>query len=288
MPLTHTFDSKRQTVLQTPDLLAFWDFQNADFVSVAPDRTRLQSVREAPRLESGGVFGPLCARFRSRGQESRGFLRAAYADAPQLSIGGAGAQFSVVAWLRRAPRPAGEYDGCQFVAGVWNEHGRRQYGMFLNLGIWNSADQVGAHVSSHGGATPGHPYCMDAAIGATAVDCEGWHCAAISYDGQRARVFLDGVLDVREPQGEPGRNPFDYPAGLLKGDADFTVGAVPRPANVVRNDDGSFGEVGALLANPFVGVLGGLAIYARALDTGEMRALARLCRIERSNLTTQW
>lgn len=277
--MIHTFDTKRQTVLQTPDLLAFWDFQNADFVSIASDQTRLESVREAPQLEDGGVFGPMCARFRSSGQESRGFLRATHSNAPQLCIGGAGAQLSVVAWLRRAPRDAKEYDGCQFVAGVWNEHGRRQYGMFLNLKIWDSAHQVGAHISSHGAATPGYPYCMDAAIGATAVNYDSWHCAAISYDGQWARVYLDGELDVREPQGDAGRNPFYYPAGLLAGDADFTVGAAQRPATVERNQDGSFREVGALLANPFLGSLGGLAVFARALSAREMQELAQLSEV---------
>lgn len=269
------FAARAEIVLQTPDLAAFWDFQNADFTSVAPDRTRLEGVLETPRIEaSGGIFGAHCARFESNGFGSRGFLRASSKQAPHLSISGENAQISVVAWLKRAPRPAEEYNGCQFVAGVWNEHGRRQYGMFLNLGIWDSSEQIGAHVSSHGGATPGFPYCMDAAIGATKVGFGSWHCAAISYDGECARVFLDGVLDAREPQGEAGRNPFIYPSGLLAGGADFTVGAVERPANVVTNDDGTFTEHGALLANPFVGDLGGLAVFRRALNSREMNVLA--------------
>ncbi len=270
------FANRAATVLQTPDLVAFWDFQNADFSAISPHQIRLETVGEAPRIENSGVFGPNCARFESEGFISRGFLRATFQDAPQLSIGGPDAQLSIVAWLKRARRPAEEHNGCQFVAGVWNKHGGRQYGMFLNLQIWDSGEQVGAHISRDGGATPGFPYCMDAAIGATQIGIETWHCAAISYDGQNAKVFLDGVLDAREPQGEPCRNPFFYPAGLLDGDADFTIGAVERPAKVVTNADGSFSEQGALLANPFVGCLGGLAIFERALSEAELKALAAL------------
>lgn len=276
---TLDFAARAASVLHTPDLGAFWDFQNPDFTAISPDQTRLETVRQAPKLEEDGVFGPRCARFESSGFDSRGFLRVSSHHAPQLSIGGLKAQVSVVAWLKRAPRPKGEHNGCQFVAGVWNEHGRRQYGMFLNLGIWDSGEQIGAHVSSHGGATPDFPFCMDAAIGATKVDFETWHCAAISYDGQHARVFLDGILDARQPQGEPGRNPFFYPAGLLQGDADFTIGAVERPATVVTNPDGTFSDQGALLANPFVGCLGGLAVFRRALTDAEMRSLASLIEV---------
>ncbi len=71
-------------------------------------------------------------------------------------------QVTVIAWIKREPT---DYTGRQFIAGVWNEHHRRQYGMFLNLAIWDSAQQVGAHISSHGGPTPGYSYCMDVSIG---------------------------------------------------------------------------------------------------------------------------
>ena len=277
MPDLHpNFAARTEAVLSVPDLIAFWDFQNTDFISLAPDQTQLEAVLQTPKLECGGVFGPHCARFESDGFASRGFLRASSTKAPALSIGGPNAQVSIVAWLKRAPRPAGEHPGCQFIAGVWNEHGRRQYGMFLNLRIWDSGEQIGAHLSHHGGATPGFGYCMDAAIGATKLGFESWHCAGISYDGHSARVWLDGVLDKREPQGEAGRNPFFYPKGLLAGDADFTIGAVQRPARVVTNCEGSFVEHGALLANPFVGWLGGLAVFRRALEGKEMRDLAAL------------
>ncbi len=52
---------------------------------------------------------------------------------------------------------------------------RGPYAAQFDLRIWNSADQVGGHVSSSGGSTPGHPWCMTTAIGATLVPKAGWH-----------------------------------------------------------------------------------------------------------------
>ena len=156
--------------------------------------------------------------------------------------------------------------------------------MFLNLHIHDSDEQLGAHVSRHGGATPGFPYCMDAAIGATPIDRERWHCVAITYDGVYARAHLDGALDIREPQGEPGRNPFRYPGGPYKGGADFTVGAVARPGAVTGSAEAGFVETGSLIANPFAGLLGGLAVYNRALSDDEIAALARFEVVDTSSL----
>lgn len=252
-------------------LIAFWDFQEDTLRSQGPASVLLRAAGAPVDPVPEGVFGPRSLRFRAEGQLAAGHLFTTTAEAPSLNIGGPDAQVTVVAWIKRETSP---YTGCQFIAGVWNEHHRRQYGLFLNLGIWDSAEQVGAHISGHGGPTPGFPYCMDVAIGATPVPFDAWHCVAISYDGTHAAAWLDGRLDVREPQGAPGRNPFHYPGGLLKGDADFTVGAVARPAKVESDGRGGFVEKGGLIANPFTGLLGGLAVYARALSATEHAALA--------------
>jgi len=258
--------------VELPNLVAFWDFQDDCLQSRVPAPISLCSGGAPLESVSDGVFGPRSLRFRAEGVLAASYLFATAADAPALNIGGPGAQVSVVAWIKREPT---SYRGCQFIAGVWNEHHRRQYGMFLNLGIWDSAEQVGAHISGHGGPTPGHPYCMDVAIGATPVPVNAWQCVAISYDGAEARSWLNGVLDVREPQGEAGRNPFRYPEGLFKGSADFTVGAVDRPDGVVSDGRGGFIESGGSIANPFTGLLGGLAVYDRALSEEEFATLAR-------------
>jgi hypothetical protein len=254
-----------------PNLIAFWDFQDDEYAAKGPSASRLTPRNGAIERASEGVFGPTSLRFRPTGNMASAYLVATAAEAPELNIGGTAAQVTVLAWIKREPS---DYKGCEFVAGVWNEHGRRQYGMFLNLGIHDSRQQLGAHISSHGGPTPGFPYCMDAAIGATKIATGDWHSVAITYDGVEARAYLDGALDIREPQGEPGRNPFTYPGGLLKGASDFTVGAVSRPNAVVEHPGGGFQETGDVVANPFVGLLGGLAVFDRALTAPEIGKLA--------------
>lgn len=258
-----------------PDLVAFWDFQDDRLSSTGPAPIRLNAGGAPLEFVDEGVFGARSLRFRADGIRAANHLFATAAEAPALNIGGDDAQVTVVAWIKREPT---DYPSCQFIAGVWNEHHRRQYGLFLNLSIWDSAQQVGAHISSHGGPTPGHPYCMDVAIGATPVPVGVWQCVTITYDGIDAKAWLDGRLDVREPRGEPGRNPFRYPGGLLKGDANFTVGAVARPSKVVSDGQGGFIETGDIIANPFTGLLGGLAVYRRALTGPEIAGLAEIAR----------
>ncbi|HEY3333463.1 MAG TPA: LamG-like jellyroll fold domain-containing protein [Capsulimonadaceae bacterium] len=253
--------------------VAFWDFQNSALLSAGRLPALLREVNGPLERAHDGVFGPVSLRFDADGFLARGHLAATADEAPQLNIGGPDAAVTIVAWVKRE-RSA--YGGCQFVGGVWNEHGGRQYGLFLNIGIWGSREQICAHISSHGGATPGYPYCMDAAVSATPVSFDEWHCVAISYGDGEARAYLDGVLDRRESSNGYGCNPFIYAGGLHKGTADFTVGAVARPATVVSDGQGGFREEGALIANPFVGLLGGLAVFDRVLSEGEIDLLGTI------------
>ncbi len=262
-----TSPSRPHPILQSPGLVAFWDFQDGSLRSLAPPYLTLKSGGASPAFVSEGIFGPCSVEFAASGDLAKGFLYLPSDDAGLLSFGGGSAQLTVIAWIKRK---RSSYPGCQFLAGIWNEHRRRQYGLFLNLKIWDSAEQVGAHVSRHGGPTPGYPYCMDVAIGATPVPFEAWHCVAMTYDGTQAAAWLDGRLDMREPQGEPGRNPFCLPGGLNPESTDFTVGAVARPGRVEPDPQGGFRETGSLIGNPFVGLLGGLAIFRRALTAKEL------------------
>jgi hypothetical protein len=256
----------REKILQSPGLVAFWDFQDGSLRSLVPPFPAFNTGGIPPAPAHEGVFGPRSLEFEADGNLAKGFLF--LPDGHPLSLGGDDAQVTVIAWIKRRRT---SYEGCQFLAGVWNEHGRRQYGLFLNLKIWDSAEQAGAHVSRHGGPTPGFPYCMDVAIGATQVPFDDWSCVAMTYDGTAASAWLDGRLDVREPQGAPGRNPFFMPGGLNPKSADFTVGAVSRPGRVEPDPQGGFRETGSLIGNPFVGLLGGLAIFRRALAPSEIQ-----------------
>ncbi|MEM6284972.1 MAG: LamG-like jellyroll fold domain-containing protein [Chloroflexota bacterium] len=228
-----------------PGPLVLWDFlSETPMVSCGAEPYTLTPATDISLINTGLHL--------KRGQ----WLRIPRADCPALNISGENAQVSVIAHIKRLPQPP-TYD-CETIAGVWDESRKmRQYCLFLDLPIWDSKDQVGGHVSSHGGPTPGYKYCMDAAIGATTVQFDTWHTVGFTYDSAYARAYLDGALDTRD-----GRNRFHYPHGLFDGGengADFTVGAVSRS-----------GEPG----NFFHGTIRALAVYTRALTDTEMRTLA--------------
>ncbi len=248
----------------SPDLVAFWDFQEASHqprLSRGPQPVALEVHGVVERVPDG-VLGDFGARFCGRGHLSA--PRAKIGNQP-LFIGGPDAQVSLVAHLKREKRP--DKRCCEFVAGVWNEHSLRQYALFLDLRILDGFQQLGAHVSRTGTQTPGFKYCMEAAIGQTPVPFGEWICAVITYDGHLAKTYLNGVLD-----GCEGRNPLALEGPLFDGGpngSDFTVGATARPELV----DDQLKPHGSVIANPFYGILGGLAIYKRALSAQEIATL---------------
>lgn len=237
-----------------PDLVALWDFQEPagePRISKGPVPYRLvEQAGPVQRVEEG-VLGPYSA-YLAEGQ----WLSISRAQCPLLNIHGPQAQVTVAAWIKRG---ATATDHCEAVAGMWDETRRkRQYCLFLNLRIWDSKDQVCGHVSAVGGPTPGYRYCMDASIGSTPVPVDRWQFVAFTYDGEYAKSYLNGRLDER-----PGRNPYRYDGGIFDGGADgsdFTVGGVSRS-----------GEMG----NWYTGLIGGLAVFRRALSGAEIEQLHR-------------
>ncbi len=227
--------------------VSFWDFQEGPGEvrkDHGPAAAFLQEGGAPVDRSGGGIFGPYCAKF----------YRGSYLYVPAARCGALRLvrELTLVAWIRRHRKAERQ---CQAIAGIWNESwNMRQYGLFLDLTIHGAGDNVGGHVSGTGGATPGHLWCMEAAIGATEIGYEQWHSAAMSFRNGEVRVFLDGHLDVR-----PGLNPFQIASNeLFSSCGDFTVGAVDR-----------LGEMG----NWFSGELGGLAVYDRALDAHEIAGL---------------
>jgi len=197
------------------------------------------------RRVEGGLFGKHCAEL----------MRGQYFFVPNAECGGLNLhrELTLVAWIQRHRKAEIQ---CEAIAGMWNEtDAQRQYGLFLDLRIHGASDNVGGHISSTGGPTPGHPWCMEAAIGLSQMGYSCWHTVAFSYNGIAAMVYLDGHLDTR-----PGLNPFIGPPRLLhRSTSDFTVGGVHR-----------LGEMG----NWFCGRLGGLAVYSRALSGAEIRRVS--------------
>ncbi|WP_409344409.1 LamG domain-containing protein [Paenibacillus sp. MBLB4367] len=243
----------QKAVLSTDGLISFWDFHEpagTEREAYGPHAYRLLEMNGPIRREDDGVFGSHAARL-----EFGQWFRIPRESCPALNLHGPGSQVTVAAWLKWGES---HYKGCEAVAGMWDESRlKRQYCLFLNLRIWNSAEQVCGHVSSVGGPTPGYEYCMDSAIGSTPVTRDEWHLALFTYDGAYAKAYLDGRLDERERF-----NPYRYGGGLFDGGADgadFTVGAVDRS-----------GEPG----NFFTGSLGGLAVFDRALTADEIAGLA--------------
>jgi hypothetical protein len=261
---------KLDLLLDIKNLICFWDFHERvgeSRIASGPYNYALQEKGGVVPICDDGFFGPRCAAFGDGP-----WLGIDRADCPALNFRGPDARFTVIAWIKRRRVPEMEWS-CQAVAGMWNEHAKRQYCLFLNLRIHESAEQVGGHVSKIGGPTEGFKYCMDAAIGATPIPFDLWQCVAISYDGQFVRSYLEGRLDSR---GE--RNPYHYPGGIFDGGndgANFTVGAVARPEKV-EMIDGRPVEIGHVQANLFQGLIGGLAVFDRALSDTEMNLLAHL------------
>ncbi|RZK43410.1 MAG: LamG domain-containing protein [Pedobacter sp.] len=175
-------------------------------------------------------------------------------DCDALNINGKDAQLTVMAWIKRQPK---SFVQCEAIAGMWNEtEKQRQYCLFLNLRLFDSADQVCGHVSAVGGPTPGQKWCIDASIGQTAVVYNEWTFVAFTYDGFEAKSYYNGRLDSRSLH-----NPYSYDHGIFDAGtqgSDFTVGAVHR-----------LGEMG----NDFVGDIARLAVFDKALTDVEMERI---------------
>lgn len=235
--------------LEVSDLISFWDFQEEggrDRIAKGAERYRLREMEGMIEREGEGVFGPYSARIKP-GQ----WFNLPREDCPSLNIHGSDAQVTVVAWIKW-----NHDQRCQAVAGMWNEtRKKRQYALFLNLsGRYDSYRNVHGHVSSVGGPTPGDRYCITYSTGGTTIPFDQWKCIAMSYDGEYSRVYLNGQLDHREYY-----NPYAYPAGLFDGGedgSDFTVGSV---------------HAGGRMNNFYGGLIGGIAVYNRALSAQELK-----------------
>ena len=248
-------------VLALPGLVAFWDFREAEGsprVWRGPGGLALREKNGPITRVEDGVFGPYAARIK-HGQ----WFQIDRQDIGPLHIHGKDARVTVVAWVKRETK-------CpwQAIAGVWDEtRKKRQYCLFLNAARGTRADEmkryplanrIHGHVSAVGGPTPGEEFCITYSSGATEIPMAQWQNLAMSYDGATSRVYVNGKLDSLQHF-----NPFPYPDGLYDGGengADFTVGAVHRG-----------GEWG----NFFGGVIGGLAVFSRALGEEEIAGLAK-------------
>lgn len=245
-----------EKILKIPGLLCLWDFQEepgTDRIAKGPYPYRLKEMEGPFEKLRDGALGEYSVRLT----EGKWF-KAPRADSAALDIHGKKAEVTLLAWVKREKKSKNE---CEAIAGIWNEeNNKRQYGLFLNLAIHNSSQQVCGHISSVGGPTLGQNWCIDASIGATPVPYGEWQCIGFSYDGEYAKSYLNGKLDTRN-----FFNPYHYNEGIYDNGAegsDFTVGGVYRT-----------GEMG----NWYTGLLGGLAVFNRALNEEEIASIGWIC-----------
>ena len=251
-----------------PGLVALWDFKEKaghDRVSAGKGKFRLkEKISAIPRVSEGPLSGYAIE------LDGTNYLSISHAETGALNV--KNNSVTVIAWVKWAG------PGIGFVAGMWNEHqdgGKRQYGLFVNLPHYNGGDQVCGHISKTGKATPPFPYSIDYSASKQLVPKEEWSCVAFTYDGKYIRSYLNGEFEAREPElirntkgfdGYPDgltqvKNPYYFPFGIGDNGSDFTVGSV---------------QLARGMKNFFKGLIGGLAVYNRALTDNEMKRLAMI------------
>jgi hypothetical protein len=122
----------------------------------------------------------------------------------------------------------------------------------------DTKNRVHGHISALGTKTPGSKVWKQYASSTAEVPMEGWHMLALTYDGKKISVSLDGKFEEWE-----NHNPFPYADGIFDGGAEgseFTVGA-NHVADIENN-------------NQFGGKMSGLAVFDRALTDEELARLA--------------
>jgi hypothetical protein len=255
-------------IKQTDGLIALWDFKEKE----GHDR-KATGLAKFPLKEQNGTLprieeGPLSGYSAQFGNKA--FLKIENAKTGKLNIYGEEQGVTVIAWVK--------WEGnTGFVGGMWNEYqdgGKRQYGLFISLPHYNGRDQVCGHISKTGKPTPPFPYSIDYSASKQQVAKNQWQCVAFTYDGERIKSFLNGEFQLRDPElinntkGFDGysegliqsKNPYYFPDGMGNNGSDFTVGAVLLKSG---------------MGNYFNGLIGGLAVFNRALNAEEVKNLSR-------------
>ena len=256
-------------IISTEGKVALWKFDE-----IAGKKRIAEGENRYPLREYGGSIsrineGPVSG--YSIKLDGTNYLSLPNKKTRQLNISGKDSEVTVIAWIKWT----GEQTG--FVGGMWNEYqdgGKRQYGLFISLPHYNGKDQVCGHISNTGKASPPFPYSVDYSASKQTVPKNEWCCVAFTYDGQYIKSYLNGEFEPREPElinhtkgfeGYPdgliqSKNPYYFPDGMGNNGSDFTVGAVLLKTG---------------MGNYFKGLIGGLAVFNRALSEAEIKRLVR-------------
>ena len=292
-------------------LVSFWDFQepSGPFVSkLGAGRFALEAIdwNGANRSWGPGAAGrtadtpprqPFGPRSASIGPAQLLEVRRTFELAPELNIHGDGATLTVVAWITPDRQHyTANSTGRDFghVAGAWPEPiSARTYVMFCPSssrgGDW-PAGHLDAEISRTGATMqPDCRWSISYALGAAAIVPGAWHMLAMTFDGGHIRAFVNGTLDYRPPRrlnppgsacNETWQNP--APVSTWSNRSAWGPGGDPGSANVTNFAVGGqrTGLPGRGIGHSWVGQMGGLAVYARALDAAELLEMA-----ERTGMT---
>jgi len=253
-------------IVGTQGIVALWDFKEP-----AGQARIAKGAESFPLKEGAGAVlrakeGPLSG-YSASFDGATSYLSLASKDCGTLNI--KKGAVTVIAWVKWSGKSN------SFIGGAWNEYadgGRRQYGLFISLPFYNGADKVCGHISKTGKSTPPFQYSIDYCASVQTVPSEVWCAVAMTYDGKFIKSYLNGEFLASAPelisytkckeypQGVThSKNPYYFPDGLgFDLGSDFTVGAV-----LLKNSMGNY----------FKGLIGGLAVFERALSDNEIKAL---------------
>lgn len=253
----------KKKIVKTSGLIAYWDF---DLEKNKPKQSKGKFIvnlkegtaKEVPIVKEGPLSG------YSISLEGNNYLYIPYNETGALNV--LNNAVTVIAWIKWR-----DFNNC-FIAGMWNEYqdgGKRQYGLFVSLPYYNGNSQVCGHISKTGKPTHPFPFSIDYSASKQIVPKNEWCCVAFTFDGKFIKSYLNGVFEARGPElinntkGFPGypeglvqpKNPYSFPYGIGNNGSDFTVGAV-----LLKKGIGNF----------FKGLIGGIAVYNRALTDEEL------------------
>lgn len=228
----------------------------------------------------------------------------------RLDVHGAGRSVTLLVWLKRTPS-----SGNHAIAGIWHEgtdlrergpeakrveRGQRQYALFSGLAANEGASA--AHVSENGASSFGDKYARNLSVTPEKIPVGVWTAVALVFDNRRDTVtsYVDGKATehwITDPAAHPF---FQWPARA------WERGDYRPPKKFVRVENG---KLQALRVNPYwfphdlytpqaetggpftigrvihmgrnatsPGLIGGVAVFDRALSAGQIRRLSALAR----------
>ena len=285
-------------------LVSFWDFQETTGAFIAKlgagpyaleaqvyDNTTKEwspgSVDRVQDAPPGNPFGSQSARI-AFGQLL--VVPETATKAPLLNIHGDNATLSVVVWMKADSRfvnATGPSTNFGHLAGIWSEpYEARRYVVFGRNPRGKpcpTCTSLDVEVSRTGTSEPPCRWSISYAVGSANVTFEEWHVVALTFDGKEIRSYVNGTLDVRPPHrinppSDPCNETWANPAQVATWSNRSSWGPGGDPTYPQQVTDFAVGGQKAAedktYGHPWTGLVGGLAVYSRALEPAELAAMA--------------